>query len=31
VPALGQHTRAILEELGFSGETVAAWRKEAVI
>jgi len=31
VPALGEHTGAILEELGFDRETVAAWRKEAVI
>jgi itaconate CoA-transferase len=31
VPSLGQHTGAILEELGFDRETVAGWRKEGVI
>jgi len=31
VPALGQHTDAILAELGVTGETMAAWRKEGVI
>ncbi len=31
VPALGQHTGAILEELGFNRETVAGWRKEGMI
>ena len=31
VPALGQHTDAILEELGVAPETVAAWRMEGVI
>ena len=31
VPALGQHTDAILEELGVARDTVAAWRKEGVI
>ncbi|MBI3047508.1 MAG: CoA transferase [Acidobacteria bacterium] len=31
VPALGQHTGAILQELGFDGEDVAKWRREAVI
>jgi crotonobetainyl-CoA:carnitine CoA-transferase CaiB-like acyl-CoA transferase len=31
VPALGQHTDAILMELGFSGETIAAWRRERTI
>jgi itaconate CoA-transferase len=31
VPALGQHTAAILEELGFDRDTVAGWRKEGVI
>lgn len=31
VPSLGQHTGAILEELGFDRDTVAQWRKEAVI
>jgi len=31
VPALGQHTEAILTELGFRGETIAAWRRERTI
>jgi len=31
VPALGQHTDAILGELGVAPETVAAWRREGVI
>jgi crotonobetainyl-CoA:carnitine CoA-transferase CaiB-like acyl-CoA transferase len=31
VPALGQHTGAILEELGFDRETIAGWRKEGMI
>jgi len=31
VPALGQHTDAILEELGVARDTVAAWRREGVI
>ena len=31
VPALGEHTNAILEELGFSAETIAAWRTEGTI
>lgn len=31
VPALGQHTGAILEELGFDRATIAGWRKEGVI
>jgi crotonobetainyl-CoA:carnitine CoA-transferase CaiB-like acyl-CoA transferase len=31
VPALGQHTGAILEELGFDRQTVARWRKEGVV
>ena len=31
VPALGQHTASILEELGFAPDTVAGWKKEAVI
>jgi itaconate CoA-transferase len=31
VPALGQHTNAILEELGVSRETIAAWRDEGAI
>jgi itaconate CoA-transferase len=31
VPALGQHSEAILEELGFDAQTIAAWRKEQMI
>jgi itaconate CoA-transferase len=31
VPALGQHTGAILEELGFDRETIAGWKKEGVV
>ena len=31
VPALGQHTEAILGEIGFDAETIATWRKEGVI
>jgi len=31
VPALGQHTDAILEELGIARDTVAAWRTQGAI
>ena len=31
VPSLGQHSQSILEELGFDGGTIAAWRKEQMI
>jgi itaconate CoA-transferase len=31
VPALGQHTDAILDELGIDRNTIAAWRHEGVI
>ena len=31
VPALGQHTDAILGELGVNGDTIARWRREGVI
>jgi crotonobetainyl-CoA:carnitine CoA-transferase CaiB-like acyl-CoA transferase len=31
VPALGQHTDAILEELEVAPDTIAAWRKEGAI
>jgi crotonobetainyl-CoA:carnitine CoA-transferase CaiB-like acyl-CoA transferase len=31
VPALGQHTDAILEELGIACDTVAAWRTQGAI
>ena len=31
VPALGEHTDAILAELGFSAKAIAAWREEGTI
>jgi itaconate CoA-transferase len=31
IPSLGQHSQAILEELGFDADTIAAWRKEEMI
>jgi itaconate CoA-transferase len=31
VPSLGQHTSAILEELGFTREVIGGWRAQAVI
>jgi itaconate CoA-transferase len=31
VPALGQQTNAILNELGFDAETIAVWRREKMI
>jgi crotonobetainyl-CoA:carnitine CoA-transferase CaiB-like acyl-CoA transferase len=31
IPALGQHSEAILEELSFDRETVARWKREGVI
>jgi itaconate CoA-transferase len=31
VPSLGQHSRAILEELGFDAGVIARWRKEGTI
>ena len=31
VPALGEHSDAILEELGFDRHTIAAWRQEGAI
>jgi itaconate CoA-transferase len=31
VPALGQHTDAILKELGIAPDTIAAWRSEGAI
>src|SRR5262245_10955844 len=31
VPALGQHTSAILQELGFTDDAVAKWKRERVI
>jgi itaconate CoA-transferase len=31
VPSLGQHTHAILTDLGFDANAIAAWRKEGMI
>ena len=31
VPALGQHTRAVLEELAFDRDTIAQWAQNGVI
>jgi itaconate CoA-transferase len=31
VPALGQHTDAVLAEIGFDPETIAVWRREKMI
>jgi itaconate CoA-transferase len=31
VPALGQHSDAILREIGMDGDTIARWRREGVI
>ena len=31
VPALGQHTDAVLKELGFDADTITTWRKGKVI
>jgi crotonobetainyl-CoA:carnitine CoA-transferase CaiB-like acyl-CoA transferase len=31
VPALGQHTKAVLEELAFDRETIARWAESGVI
>jgi len=31
VPSLGQHSQAILKELGFDPDTIARWRKEGTI
>lgn len=31
VPALGQHTDAILKELGFDADTIGRWRRENII
>jgi len=31
VPAEGQHTEAILAELGFDSKTIASWRPTGVI
>jgi crotonobetainyl-CoA:carnitine CoA-transferase CaiB-like acyl-CoA transferase len=31
IPALGQHSAAILAELGFDADTIARWQRERVI
>jgi itaconate CoA-transferase len=31
VPALGEHTQSILDELGFDAATIASWRSTGVI
>ena len=31
VPALGQHTQAILEELGFDATTIASWKSAKIV
>ncbi len=31
IPALGQHSESILEELGYDAGTIAAWRQDGVI
>ncbi len=31
VPALGQHTQSILEDIGVDRQTIAAWRREGVV
>jgi crotonobetainyl-CoA:carnitine CoA-transferase CaiB-like acyl-CoA transferase len=31
VPDLGQHTEAILHELGFDAGMIASWRREKII
>jgi itaconate CoA-transferase len=31
IPALGQHSQSILEELGYDAGTIAGWRREGVI
>ncbi|HEY6359314.1 MAG TPA: hypothetical protein VIX35_13820, partial [Vicinamibacterales bacterium] len=31
IPALGEHTAAILTELGFDGPTIAAWKQRGLI
>ena len=31
IPALGEHTDAILQELGFAQDTIATWRKAKII
>jgi itaconate CoA-transferase len=31
IPALGQHSAAILAELGFDPDTIARWQRERVI
>jgi crotonobetainyl-CoA:carnitine CoA-transferase CaiB-like acyl-CoA transferase len=31
VPAVGQHTESLLQELGFDRATIAGWRRAGVI
>jgi hypothetical protein len=31
VPALGQHTTAVLQELAFDNDTIARWAERGVI
>ena len=31
VPSLGQHSEAILDELGYETATIARWRKDGTI
>jgi len=31
IPAVGEHTDAILKELGIDGETIAAWRHSGMV
>jgi crotonobetainyl-CoA:carnitine CoA-transferase CaiB-like acyl-CoA transferase len=31
IPALGQHTDAVLAEFGFDEATVARWRRDGVV
>jgi crotonobetainyl-CoA:carnitine CoA-transferase CaiB-like acyl-CoA transferase len=31
IPALGQHTHAILEELNFDRESIARWKTDGII
>lgn len=31
IPSLGQHTRAILEELGYDAATIATWNREKMV
>jgi crotonobetainyl-CoA:carnitine CoA-transferase CaiB-like acyl-CoA transferase len=31
VPALGEHSEAVLREIGFDAATVAAWRRDGIV